>query len=200
MVDVFSVPEIHLLDGLDAYGDELRDAAGRAEWNRVFIELPNGDEVGSDLIAPAPGRLSTAAVSAISDRLGARARLLGASYRFGEAGGGERWRVVGGGSGPEDGSHVAVISLAGELARSRPKTDGIAFWRHNASGHVGGESPPVLDRFTMAAWSMMGLVPLIDSRVVLVPLDAFMSVWPMEASGTGLDDGRLIWAAYVDIG
>jgi len=193
-------PCVYLLDELGGHADGLRAAAMDATYSRVSVELPDGRSAEGDLVASAPARASRRLVRSIGKRLGVPAQLLAASFRFGSAGDGQGWRVVGGG-GPmvADGTHVAIMGLPGDEARARPLGDGLALWRHAASGAVGGDELPLLDRFNLDAWVMSGLVPLIDNRVAVVPVAAFMSVWPMASLGTGFAGGRLLWAAHVEL-
>jgi hypothetical protein len=197
-------PSVELLDGFAGHADGLRSAGLASSYKRLALEAPGGEEITSDLIAPAPLGPSQAVVTGISERLGARFRLLSASFRVEEcsAGRGENWHIAGGN--PLDTElHLAVLGLSesdDQAARSCPHNwPGLAFWRYGASGAVhGAEDVPIDDRFVHTAWSMQGLVRLVPDRLVLTPATAFLSLWPGTATPLiGDDPNPLIWAAYV---
>jgi len=199
-------PSVHVLDSLSGHAGELRRSGLAAEYVRVTFEAPDLKGIEDDRIAEAPGDLSSAVLSSAAERLSSRESwsvfcpsLISAAFRFSEASDGLSWRVAGGGPGRHPGTHVAVMSLPAQGARPRPYVDSLAMWRHTPSGAVGGSEAPTEDRFRGDVWAMMGLVPLLSDRLVLVPTSSYLSIWPMASKGSGLAGGRLIWVAYVDI-
>ena len=187
-------PQIHALDDLDVPARELRAMAEIADYAEFILE---GE---LELIAAAPAVLSRQVAGLISERLKTPARLDVASYRLTDESvpdGGSSY-VAGGGS-KHPGSHVALLNLNGG-ARSGPyKGPKLAIWRHKASGMTAGPAASDGDRVTMAAWDMAGAVDLIPERVVLVPADCFVSLWPMRPEGFNVTGGRLIWSSYLTL-
>ena len=186
-------PSIELLDGFTGHADGLRSSGLASYYQRVALEAPGGEEVSSDLIAPAPMGPSQAVVAGLSERIGARFRLLSASFRVDEVMSGEpeaaNWHIAGGH--PLDAQlHLAILGLSDAAdweieTRSRPNSwPGLAFWRYAASGAVQGAADvPTADRFIRTAWAMQGLVRLVPDRLVLTPATSFLSLWPGSSRG-----------------
>ena len=188
-------PSVHVLDDISGHAGPLRSSALAASYDDV-VYAGDGVEVLDDRIAPAPKGSSSALISAAVERLGARSRLITSVFRAAAAEDDLCFRVAGGGR-DHPASHVALMSLADPHARSRPHK--VALWRHAPSGAAAGSGAPTLDRFRSSAWAMAGLVPLLNDRLVIIPTDAYISLWPVSP-GTALTAAdRLLWVAYVDI-
>ena len=200
-------PSVELLDGFKGHADALRAAGLAAYYHRLALRGPGGEQLSSDLIAPAPLGPSEAVISGLGERIGARFRLISASYRVNEVSHDSEhgWSVAGGHPADVD-LELCVLSLAEEghgPASNRNHHPGLAFWRHSASGDVQATvAIPSSDRFIRSSWTMQGLARLTADRLVVCPASSFVSLWPGTAPPSiepvgSIEPHPLIWAAYV---
>lgn len=197
-------PAVELLDGFTGHADGLRSAGIAAYFHRLALKGPGGEQLSSDLIAPAPLGPSEAVITGLSERVGARFRLISASYRVSEVthSRSDSWSVAGGHPADAD-LELCVLSLAeeghGPASNREHAHPGLAFWRHAASGDVQAtDAIPSSERFIRSSWTMQGLARLTADRLVLCPASSFVSLWPGAAPPSiEREPHPLIWAAYV---
>jgi len=101
------------------------------------------------------------------------------------------------------GTHAAVVYLAHP---PEGHEGGTAFWRHQGTlasridpGDVELFEAVRHDWNTLAQWEMQHLIPWKFNRAAIYASALFHSRWPMEAFGTGPDDGRLIAVAFFNL-
>tara|TARA_A100000172_G_scaffold77092_1_gene61121 strand:- start:174 stop:761 length:588 start_codon:yes stop_codon:yes gene_type:complete len=190
--------DVQVIDDLGLDIEGLRRSALEADYQLVSVDVP-GVDYDAELMAPAPNKLSRQVIMAAGSRLNKHVRMVSSAYRLCEAATGDGWRIAGGGpKGVHLADHVAVLNLNARSGPYKEDGTGLALWRHDPSGEVSGDAASPLERFSSRSWSMCGLIPLVAGRVVLLPVEAYVSFWPMSPPGTGFDAGRLMWAAYVD--